>query len=279
MAFIVRQMRPQEASFAIACAAAEGWNPGDHDAVSFYHADPDGFFVGELDGELIGCIAAVSYGDFGFIGLYIVVPAQRGRGYGMALWQAAMQRLAAHNIGLDGVREQQANYAQSGFVFAYGNIRYEGHATTAPPSPPNIVAAAAVSFADLCEYDKKFFPAPRRQFLRDWIAQPHGRAVVWRQDNGNICGLGVSRPCRQGYKIGPLFADDKKTAAALIKDLVAALPAGTPFYLDAPSPNKEALALAADFAMQPVFETARMYTKFAPPLNAGVFGVTTFELG
>ena len=74
MAFIVRQMRPQEASFAIDCAAAEGWNPGDHDAVSFYHADPDGFFVGELDGELIGCIAAVSYGDFGFIGLYIVIP-------------------------------------------------------------------------------------------------------------------------------------------------------------------------------------------------------------
>ena len=55
-------------------------------------------------------ISAVRYPeDFGFIGLYIVVPEQRGRGYGIQLWNAAMQRLAGCNIGLDGVIEQQEN--------------------------------------------------------------------------------------------------------------------------------------------------------------------------
>ena len=35
-------------------AAAEGWNPGFHDAPSFLAADPDGFLLGELDGRPVG---------------------------------------------------------------------------------------------------------------------------------------------------------------------------------------------------------------------------------
>ena len=67
--------------FAIELAAAEGWNPGIHDANCFYCTDPDGFFIGLLNGRIIGCISAVSYdGVFGFLGLYIIVPEYRGRG-------------------------------------------------------------------------------------------------------------------------------------------------------------------------------------------------------
>src|SRR3954468_917648 len=32
-------------------AAAEGWNPGLHDAEAFLAADPEGFLLGRLDGE------------------------------------------------------------------------------------------------------------------------------------------------------------------------------------------------------------------------------------
>ncbi len=40
------------------------------------------------------------------------------------------------------------------------------------------------------------------------------------------------------------------------------------------------LALAQDFGLVPVFETARMYTGPIPPLRLErIFGVTTFELG
>ena len=41
-----------------------------------------------------------------------------------------------------------------------------------------------------------------------------------------------------------------------------------------------AIALAQDFGLAPVFETARMYTGAIPPLRLQrVFGVTSFELG
>jgi GNAT superfamily N-acetyltransferase len=82
----IQTMRRDEVGFAIELAAAEGWNPGLHDAGCFHAADPGGFLVARCGGETVGCIAAVSYGGcFGFIGLYIVVPRWRGKGIGRHL--------------------------------------------------------------------------------------------------------------------------------------------------------------------------------------------------
>ena len=79
---LIRALTRDEMSLAIEWAALEGWNPGLHDAACFHAADPDGFLVGELAGEPVGCISAVKYGsEFGFIGLYIVRPEFRGRGW------------------------------------------------------------------------------------------------------------------------------------------------------------------------------------------------------
>lgn len=55
---------------------------------------------------------------------------------------------------------------------------------------------------------------------------------------------------------------------------------GGEVFLDAPCTNRDAVALAQDFGLVPVFETARMYTGPIPPLRLErIFGVTTFELG
>jgi hypothetical protein len=55
---------------------------------------------------------------------------------------------------------------------------------------------------------------------------------------------------------------------------------GGKIFLDVPSINRDAVALAQDRGLVPVFETARMYTGAIPPLRLErVFGVTTFELG
>ena len=39
----IRTMTGQEVALSIEWAAAEGWNPGRHDARCFRAADPDGF--------------------------------------------------------------------------------------------------------------------------------------------------------------------------------------------------------------------------------------------
>ena len=45
--FVVRNMTEADLAPALEWAAAEGWNPGLHDAHCFYAADPQGFPVGD----------------------------------------------------------------------------------------------------------------------------------------------------------------------------------------------------------------------------------------
>lgn len=126
--------------------------------------------------------------------------------------------------------------------------------------------------------DATVFPAPRSAFLRAWICSPGhvGRALV---RDGRLAAWGVVRPCRTGFKIGPLVADDRAAAEAVLAALLAAAGGGE-IFLDIPRINRDAGALAQDLGLAPVFETARMYTGAIPSLHLQrVFGVTTFELG
>ena len=126
---VVRNMKQADLALALEWAAAEGWNPGLHDAHCFYAADPEGFFLGERNGVPIGCVSAVRYGPgFGFLGLYIVKAEHRGQGFGLELWRSALDHLGDRVIGLDGVVAQQDNYRKSGFRLAFRNIRQKGRA-------------------------------------------------------------------------------------------------------------------------------------------------------
>ena len=280
--FAVRHMQEDEMMLAVDWAAAEGWNPGLNDAACFWAADRQGFLLGLRDGQPVGCISAVSYGStHGFLGFYIVRPEWRGRGYGLQLWQAAMNQLAGRIIGLDGVTAQQENYKKSGFRLAYRNIRYGGVLSPAAKmsdSDGTIWPANEVNQAELAAYDSQLFFAPRPAFLQSWLTQPGGTALAAvRQDA--LAGYGIIRPCRAGFKIGPLFADDPAVAERLLSAL-AATAGGEQIFLDVPEVNDGARSLAERYGMSPVFETARMYTGREPNLDVQkIFGVTTFELG
>ena len=69
----IRPMRPDEISIAVNGATAEVWNPGLADDACFAAADPEGFFIGELDGAPAATVSCVNYGaSFAFLGFYIV---------------------------------------------------------------------------------------------------------------------------------------------------------------------------------------------------------------
>jgi GNAT superfamily N-acetyltransferase len=275
----IRTMRPDEFSIAVNWAAAEGWNPGLADDSCFAVADPEGFFIGELDGVPAATVSCVNYGaSFAFLGFYIVRQDLRGRGYGLRMWRAAIAHAGPRVVGLDGVVAQQQNYQKSGFKLAYANVRYGG--IVAVPDMPRggIVPLSDVPLAALEAYDATVFPAPRAAFLRSWIGSPGHVARALVRD-GELVGWGVIRRCRKGRKIGPLVAHDRSVAEIVLQALLATAGGGE-VLLDAPSVNREAVALAQDLGLVPVFETARMYTGAIPSLQLGrIFGVTTFELG
>ncbi|MGF1701252.1 GNAT family N-acetyltransferase [Photobacterium makurazakiensis] len=278
----IQIMSKDDLMLAINWAAKEGWNPGLYDIESFYAADPNGFLMGYLGDEPIASISVVKYDEtYGFLGFYIVKPEYRGNGYGLALWQAGLAYLDGCNIGLDGVADQQANYRQSGFNLAYGNTRYEGNGGGVTPEikDGDIVSLADLPFEEVEHYDSDFFPTKRTGFLKSWLSQTGTIALGVRQ-HGELVGYGVMRPCRSGYKIGPLFANDALVAEDIFLSLKAKTKTTDNVYVDVPEVNVAAVALAQKYQLEPVFTTARMYTDNVPDISVErTFGVTTFELG
>lgn len=285
---IIRSMSRAEFDELVSWAAGEGWNPGLHDADLFWENDPAAFIAAELDGELIGGGAITSYNrEYGFMGFFIVRPDYRGRGLGNELWHARLERLINRlqpgaTIGMDGVFDMQDYYARGGFVLSHRNLRFRLEIPKEGLEPRDdsgdIAALAEVPFDKVDAYDRSCFPTHRSRFLRSWISQADSLALGHIR-SGALGGYGVIRRCREGCKIGPLFADSVGIARSLYIQL-AAFAAGDPVFLDAPENNPAAMQLVRQYRMKEVFGCARMYLGPVPDVAHGrVFGVTTFELG
>ncbi|MEU1014169.1 GNAT family N-acetyltransferase [Streptomyces sp. NPDC005898] len=260
-------------------AAEEGWNPGLGDAGPFFAQDPEGFFLGRLDGEPVSAVSVVNYGqDYAFLGFYLCRPEHRGRGFGLATWRAGLAHAGDRTVGLDGVPDQQDNYRRSGFVRAYGTLRYVGPLPAPGGTDRQVRPVEAAGLKALLAYDGSCLPADRPRFVEAWLTAPGHRALA-RIVDGRLTGYGVLRPGPDALRVGPLFADTRADAEAIL-DALAADADGTPVAMDVPEYNKEAVALAEARGMKPSFDTARMYTgpvrDFA---HERVFGVTSLELG
>lgn len=276
--FLVRRMKRPDLGFAIDWANREGWNLGLHDAETFYNADPSGFYAGFIGEVPVACISSVAYdSSFGFIGLYMVKQEFRGRGFGIKIWEKALEHLGSRNIGLDGVVARKPCYEKYGFRFAYRNLRFAGRLECQQTSK-NVVELKDLETSSVIEYDSQMFPARRDDFISSWIRQRECRALG-HLTRERLDGYGLLRPCATGFKIGPLFADNEEIAQELLWSL-ASHAAEDRVFIDVPEPNQQALGLVKRNGMEKVSETARMYNRVIPELPLyRIYGVTTLELG
>lgn len=280
MAYQIKCAGPKDLRMVLDWATEEGWNPGLHDDEAFFTIDENGFFIGYLDEKPVACISAVKYStDFGFLGFYIVQPKYRGKNLGYQIWQYAINYLSGCNIGLDGVVAEQNNYQKSGFKLAHRNIRYVlPENNVSDFSNTCLMSTGSLPINLMTQYDQAFFPCLRNTFLVAWLSMRNAIGLTYYDHV--IKGYGVIRKCHLGYKIGPLFADNIEIARTLYQGLCAAIENKAPIFLDVPEINYQAMQLTKEFAMRPVFETARMYTKTVPSISIDrTFGITTFEVG
>jgi hypothetical protein len=279
MSYDIRPMSRSDLDMALAWAREEGWNPGLDDADPFYAQDASGFLMGWLDDEPIGCISVVKYGrDFSFLGLYIVRPQYRGKGYGKGIWDAGITSAGDRTIGLDGVVAQQDNYRRSGFVLAHRSARWSGVIDGAGVGDPKVRPVVSADLPSIEAFDRRCFPASREPFLSEWLDSGARHSMCY-VDNDRIRGFGTIRRSVDGYKIGPLFAETRQVAEPLFHALAAR--AGTsPVVIDVPATNEGAVEMVRGAGFASSFETARMYRGPAPAQAIErTFGITTLELG
>ncbi len=277
----MRNMTLQELGTVLDWAAGEGWNPGVEDAAAFFAADPGGFFVAEEKCRPVAAISVVNHSaEFAFLGLYICRPAQRGRGIGYALWQHALAHAGKRTIGLDGVAEQQGNYARSGFRHAGATTRYSGRfgkIASADAPGLSLRPAAAGDVASLVSVEAEVSGWRKARYLEAWFQNSKQRKSYIAERAGRFVGMMTVRTCRSGAKIGPLYAADETAAAALLRR--AALRHSPSLTIDIPAGSERLASLCADLGLKPGFVTARMYRGAPADKRKGYFAVTTLELG
>jgi len=281
----IDQMKAREVAILDEWAAAEGWNPGLGDLDVAWGLQPDAFIALRNGDELVGAGTIFDHGgSYGFMGLFIVIPALRGHGLGEQLWTVRRDLLRERlgpdgSIGMDGVLALEAFYARGGFIEADKDIRMEGYLPSLRRHETTEVSVLTLDDLEaMVGVEAGTFPVDRTAFLRAWIDRP-GVLMAGVSSNGHLSSFVVARPCRQGFKIGPFVASSQLEARSLVAWLGDELD-GERVQWDIPSMNDDAMGLAQDLTLSPSFACARMYLGQAPPTDVGrLYGVTSFEFG
>ena len=287
--FTIRPLQRGDIQAVTDWARQERFAPGRGDVEIYRHTDRQGIWVGWLGSQRIGCIAGVRYSDaYGFLGLYLVRPPWRGRGYGLQLWRHAMEHLAdLRCIGLEAAPDRISDYASWGFHAASPTTRWQVISQGAfPPAAATagwrLLAGDAIPERAVQRFDAQREPSPRPHFLRQWLRHPSGTVLALIDASGVCHGFGRIRPCLlargEGWRIGPLLAETPPAAALLLHSLLHRHPGVV--LIDAPGANPAAASLLEGLQFRPIGATLRMYRGEAPRLSLGdVYGLACLELG
>ena len=302
--FVVRNAFKDEldAAIKLGVTVLPEWHVSPSEFSCAYTLDPTGFYVGELNGEIIGLINCIKYpGHSAFISTFLVKAEYRGKGYGRQTWDTAWKSLDSNvSLGLDAVTDMVPKYETLGFCSFWNTLvvvldlekiteRFAG----VSDSTVSIKQINTIDATKVIEYDASIFGTSREGFTRAWIAIPGSRGWVAVDDRGSLIGYVAVRPVIGGIdmkvgplSLGPLYADNDITAKLLLKA------AADSYITDATVRETQIEMLCCDGgeyghhglqmivgveAKPPIVIGPRMYTKGVPPgrqLNK-VYGTTS----
>ncbi|KAF8936750.1 hypothetical protein BGZ47_009355 [Haplosporangium gracile] len=285
-------------------AARMGWNPGQKSAMRqvMLKTDPGAYFYCRLDTKeaqeqeqkktgkvmvvkekarekvalendhsIVSIISAIRFGDDqAWLAYYITEEQHRGKGYGLAIFNHALEHLdgpSRKSIGLNAAMSQVHNYQKSGFTqSSWTNERRRGPASDIVEGTHDRELAekiardeveGVVSLSDpkmdwdqLYRMEKQYTGLDRLEFIKSWVDyHAHGdpsthRIGVAVLSTTSTCplskkplllGYACARPATVSYRIGPLYATDGEVARQLLVKLaVGAIAAEKRFPLRVP---------------------------------------------
>ncbi|XP_055337450.1 uncharacterized protein LOC129587646 [Paramacrobiotus metropolitanus] len=269
----------------------DNWTVGIHDFPLYSIIDPNGLFMGVLNGEIVVIICAVNYNsDYSFIGAFWANPKYRGKGMGTHLWNAGLKHCGFRTIGLYAAPGMVARYERDGFrqcgQSGLCEIRTDNILANRRSISENIVDynnTGHIPFEDVAQFCRKYSPADRRDFLKAWIAQAGCMTLLYVK-NHIIKGLGVlRRGCESGrYLLGPLYAGSKDIAVEIMADFVLRISHPSVIYFGVlkDNPDVEQFVKDAKGRFHEEVATVMYRGQNIPHFDVnGVFAVTCGDIG
>jgi GNAT superfamily N-acetyltransferase len=263
----------------ITWANQEGWNLGLDDAEAFWQADKTGFFVARVKSEMVAAISVVNHDrHMAFLGLYLCHPQFRGQGIGFGLWRHALTHAGSRCVGLDGVAEQEENYAKSGFVRQGAITRLQGTLQSTTLGDTRFVNMP-LDLDRVAELDMHAIGYERLKFLYHWICDDVlSRKTIVAEKDGTVTGFATARQCFEGVKIGPIIAQSN-TDAMMLLTAAASLFNTEKIIVDLPGTQNEFIKMLCARGFETTFETAHMFCGKAPKTSKNYRAVASMECG
>ena len=218
---------------------------------------PDGWFVAERDGQIIGMVGATNYAVFAHIGFMAVHPDAQRQGVGLALMEFILSRLEQQRVPmviLDASEAGRPLYEKLGFVPYQGTLMFQRcDISTAQTQSPHVQAISRRDLDELTDWDTDIFGANRRKVLQVLLEAFPERAFLQRDTDG----------CLQGYlfaqknRIGPWVSLQLHCAESLLQAALA-LPYDEPVLINVPAENREAVELLKRYGFEQIRENLHM---------------------
>lgn len=216
-----------------------GWNQLEADWRRFIEMEPEGCFVGELDGRAVGTTATCVFRDTAWVAMVLVDVNFRRNGVGTMLLGHSIYYLEKRQVAtirLDATSLGQPIYERLGFAPDYRLARFEGIASAGEAGSVVVEAgpSAAGGFDEIIEFDERMTGRKRGKMLRRLFEEfPEAARVVRRA--GEIEGFITMRPGAHAIQIGPCTATPC-AGPELLGDALNRC-AGKPVYVDVPLDN------------------------------------------
>ncbi len=217
-----------------------GWNQTSSDWRRFIELQPDGCFVGELDGRIVATTSICVLDAVGWIGMVLVDEPLRRRGIGSKMVEHCLKYLDERGVQtarLDATPAGLCIYEKFGFTVDYEILRMEG--TAAPQkTSPQVVPVAQERLNAVCNFDQEVRGMNRHRLLESLHSQsPQGMHAVF--SNGDVAGYLSYREGMVATQIGPSVVRDDDVGVQLA-DAALTRCAGQKVFMDIPVENTTA---------------------------------------
>ena len=251
----VRPMTVADISLGLRLARQAGWNQMEADWRRFLALQPDGCFVGELNGSAVATTAAFIFGPVAWIAMVLVEIESRRQGVATTLLKHALDFLdgqGVKTVRLDATAAGQPVYEKLGFVPEYPLTRYMGIApvgcavhTFSLEEHTSLERCAQhtlrFSTDQIAAFDCRMTATPREKMLARLFGESPDLTRVWDRE-GQLEGFITGRRGANATLIGPCIATARAGPALLIAALDCC--AGQPVFMDVPRDNAPAIEIA-----------------------------------